>query len=113
MGFAATQSAGALLVLLMGIACSSTDPIDPPQACRDFFDAWCNQNASCQPPSERARYLEDCHFVNGLELDCSQTKAVGSTYETCMENIAGTSCAAYTEGQGLPFPPSCKGILIR
>jgi hypothetical protein len=95
-------------------ACSSAaDPIDPPQGCRDFFDAWCNQNASCRPPSERARYVEDCHFVNGLEVDCTRTKALGSTYDACMASITRATCDTYVEGMGLPFPPSCKGILLR
>jgi len=108
-----TSTALAFAALLAGAACSSNDPIDAPRACRDFLDAWCSQNAACQPASERARYREDCQFVNGLEVDCSETKGLSSSYDTCMDNIARTSCDAYVEGVGLPFPPSCKGVLVR
>jgi hypothetical protein len=102
-------------VAVVGVAaCSSADdPIDPPQGCRNFLDAWCSQNASCRPPSDRARYLEDCHFVNALEVDCTLTKALGSSYDACMASVASSTCDTYVDGMGLPFPPSCKGILLR
>jgi hypothetical protein len=106
-------SALALAFVALLAACSGSDQVDPAQGCRDFVDAWCNQNASCQPPSERARFLEDCHFVNGLEVDCSKTKALGTNYDACMASITSSSCDTYVQGMGLPFPPSCRGVLLR
>src|SRR5262249_26219182 len=108
-----STAALALAALLAGAGCSSDEPIDPVQGCRDFLAAWCNQNASCVAPSERARDLEDCHFVNELEVDCSQIKAPGSTYDACMPAVTSAPCSQYVDGKGLPFPPSCRGILVR
>src|SRR6266498_4917158 len=46
-------------VFLSALSCSSADPPAPPQGCQDFIDIWCNKNAECRPPSDRARSVEE------------------------------------------------------
>ncbi|SRR6266511_1930378 len=100
-------------VFLSALSCSSADPPAPPQGCQDFIDIWCNKNAECRPPSDRARSVEDCEFTAKLEIDCSQTRALAPTYDSCLGDIEQSSCTAYVEGKGLPLPATCKGILLR
>lgn len=102
-----------LAVFVGAAACSSEEPLNPPQGCQDFIDAWCNKNAACRAASDRARYREDCEFATKLDVDCSQIEALGPTYDACMATIEQSTCAAYVEDKGLPFPGTCKGILVK
>ena len=91
--------------------CGGDDPPpNPVQQCEDFVGAWCNKNAECSLPSERARVLEDCRFVVQLDVRCDIVKQVGVTYPDCIDDIKTSQCLA--EG-GIEFPGLCTGVLIR
>jgi hypothetical protein len=82
---------------------------DPHRQCQDFLDAWCNKNAECALPSERARVREDCEFVVELDIDCGQVKSVGPNYSMCIESISTSTCKSI----GIDLPGWCQGILLR
>jgi hypothetical protein len=88
----------------------STPPPDARRSCRDFVDVWCNKNAECVAPSERARVREDCRFVIELDVDCDQIVQVSESYSQCMDAIAQSTCVATG---GISFPSACKGVLLR
>jgi hypothetical protein len=94
--------------------CGGDDPAEPPrsplQQCEDFLDAWCNQNAECELPSERARVREDCHFVVELEINCRAVRAISATYSDCIDAIAASTCNA---SGAVELPMSCRGVLVR
>jgi hypothetical protein len=86
------------------------EPPDPRQQCQSFLNAWCNKNASCAPPTDRARVLEDCWFTIELDIQCENITAIGVTYPDCMNGVSSAACLP--EG-GVEFPGLCTGILIR
>ena len=102
------------LVLSTGVAaCAGDDPIDPVEGCRDFIDAWCNKQVECAVATDRTRVGEDCRFASGLSIDCSEVKALGTSYDACMRDVPAISCAPVSSGNALMSPNSCKGILLR
>ena len=74
------------------------------------MEAWCNKNAACELPSERARALEDCRFVVDLEINCSNVNHIGVTYPECIERISTAQCLPTG---GIELPGLCNGVLIR
>jgi hypothetical protein len=94
------------------VGCGGDDDAwpDPMQNCRDFVDAWCNENAECSPPSERAHVNEDCHFVVELDIDCQEARNVSSRFSACMDSIAKSPCIS---SSSIEFPETCRGILQR
>ena len=81
----------------------------PAQKCEDFLDAWCNKNAECALPTERARLREDCRFVVTLDIDCGEVRAVSASYSACIDAILAASCGS----DGVPLPSSCQRVLLR
>jgi hypothetical protein len=94
---------------ISGCGAEEETPPDPRQQCQDFLDAWCNKNAECMPPSERARVREDCQFVVELDVDCGEVKSVGPSYSTCIESISTSTCKT----DGIDLPGWCRGVLLR
>jgi hypothetical protein len=107
------QWPGVAAVLLAMMACGDdpqSSPSNPHQDCRDFIDAWCNKNAECVLPSERARTLEDCHFVVELDVDCNRVVEVSASYGACMNAIVQTSCGS---NGSVALPTTCRGVLLK
>jgi hypothetical protein len=95
------------------VACGedeSTPPPDPRRSCQDFVGVWCNKNAECVSPSERARVREDCQFVLELDVDCDQIVQVSAGYSQCMAALAQSTCVPPDR---ISFPSTCNGVLIR
>jgi hypothetical protein len=103
------------LLLLVGIFANTIGCGDdggeasPAQQCEAFFEAFCTSNASCRPPSDRAKSREDCLFVTRLDLDCKSVTSVGNSYADCMNEIPEAKC---TTMGGITLPSSCSRVLI-
>lgn len=112
------MSTRVLLALLVGCtamlssACGEDDApqADPEQRCRDFVDAWCNKNTECARPTDRARVKEDCRFFLGVDIDCREVKEVSASYSSCIQDITRTPCVPPS---AVPFPETCRGVLLR
>jgi hypothetical protein len=100
---------GCAVVVIAG--CGEDEaPLDPRQSCADFLDAWCNKNAECALPTERARVREDCGFVVELDVDCTKVQAVSANYSGCIDAILASTC---TSPDGIALPSLCRGVLLR
>jgi hypothetical protein len=100
-----------LATFLLG-GCAGEDYRYPSEGCQEYIDTWCDQNAACVAPSEKANDRETCEFASKLSLDCSKVVQLSPNYQGCIDALHATTCDGYTREKGIPFPDVCKGVLI-
>jgi hypothetical protein len=105
-------AAVAIVVAALFQGCGGDAPPSPREGCETYVDNWCTAFASCHAASEKADALETCTFAARLDVDCSKITQLSSNYQQCLDAIRATNCAQYTPKNGIPFPESCRSVLL-
>jgi hypothetical protein len=110
-----SSSASLVFCAAACLGCGGGDeqPVEltPAAWCEQFMQAWCEKNAECVVPSERARQIEDCEFVWQLSVDCTQVRSLGVTHDLCLQSVSRLSCSSYSTTEGFALPSNCQGVL--
>lgn len=104
-------SALALVILLGLVGCGSNK--SPEEKCTDLIDTLCERGAECA--SELGNQPQ-CVQAARQGLNCSRAEGVSDTYDDCMDQLDGNSCASLfpRDGNGnlsISLPSTCVGAV--
>jgi hypothetical protein len=111
-GISLTTVALIMAALLLGCG-GGEGPPSPREGCEMYREAWCTADSNCHAASEQADARETCTFAIRLEVDCSKVVQLSANYQQCIDAIRATNCQQYTPQKGIPFPDSCRGVLLQ
>ncbi len=79
------------------------------QQCEAFMGVTCDRVLECVPGEYAAK--ADCLGDLSKVIPCADAVSVSASYDQCMDQMQGGSCAVLFPGGKLALPSSCSGVI--
>jgi hypothetical protein len=100
-----------LLPAFFGCSSDSDDEeaLTPVEKCDAFLDSYCEKAVKCLKGTSDEVTFGDCRTATSSKVDCSESKAVTSSYDTCMNDITNMACPS----GDWALPSSCNKVILQ
>lgn len=85
----------------------------PQDKCEDIGDSFCDRAVECIAGAQGMH--EECFSAYKAQGTCARAKDIGPSYDSCMDQIQGASCATLfptSNGEvSVALPNACRGVV--
>ena len=101
-------------LLSTALACSSDsddEPSTPVQKCEALLDSYCDRVVACTADTSDEVTHRECRDATNGYVDCSKSKEITDSYDTCMTDLDNMDCPETSTGFALPS--NCNGVILQ